>query len=478
MGSAPDDTAGASPPCAVSDGYFQVEEGIDRATLLRLYSQVMDGARKVFAPFGLPPRLLLYCPRVLLHPVHTALFESVLDAVSEQVYLKEGLTETAVAVAMHHFVDTEGDRQIREAVQAMQGALNLIWEPATVVPLPDEAEQLPRSKEEVLALVGRVKAAFETAPAEAPGPGGKKERAVKLWKALEGLDTQPWEVQEALSGVWSLDKEVQRQVEGVTGLALARDDLLHAIVQLLDEEEEGEEKPPPTAEGEEEGGAKAGPPLMSEALAHFVEFCDAVEEAEELMGRGRLEDALESYDDALQMEEDGLLVRVPGSALARVLHQRATCHVAAGDPEAALEDLDAAIDKDGACAAAFQLRGQVRLELGWSTEQVVSDYCRAYALEGLKLPSELQELEKALKDESRDEALQLLQDKRAKQRESPPQLPARWLMESYFGSFAAERQDGGLRKEAPCEGPEDTPADRHLRDALELRVAGRYEVSH
>lgn len=118
------------------------------------------------------------------------------------------------------------------------------------------------------------------------------------------------------------------------------------------------------------------------------------------------------------------------------------------------------------------------MELGAPTEEVVADYCRAYALEGLKLPSELQALERALKEECRVEALALLQAKQAAARGLPAarRLPARWLMDAYFTSFAGEREDGALRRQVPSEGPEDTPADRLLRDALEQRVAGRYEV--
>lgn len=64
MDTLPTDLGAALPP--KNDTYFGIDEGLDRRTLLEVYAEVVDGARTVLAPLGLPAPLKKHCPAPLL----------------------------------------------------------------------------------------------------------------------------------------------------------------------------------------------------------------------------------------------------------------------------------------------------------------------------------------------------------------------------------------------------------------------------
>jgi hypothetical protein len=71
MNTIPSDLGAALPPPPPETdddaaSYFRIDEGLDRETLLEVYAEVVDGARTVLAPFGLPAPLKRHCPPALL----------------------------------------------------------------------------------------------------------------------------------------------------------------------------------------------------------------------------------------------------------------------------------------------------------------------------------------------------------------------------------------------------------------------------
>lgn len=118
--------APAPPPSPSSSSFFHIDtEPLPKPLLLSLYSSVLAHTHYLFAPFGLPhtyTQTQIPSPFLLMEHFRPA-FDLLLDVCSEEAYKKAGVSEAAVAVAVHYYLEEEGDEEVREALGRMQVCL-------------------------------------------------------------------------------------------------------------------------------------------------------------------------------------------------------------------------------------------------------------------------------------------------------------------------------------------------------------------
>lgn len=322
-------------------------------------------------------------------------------------------------VAVHHYIEVEGDSDVRSTLQEMEHLMQKLIEPPVVIELDrlvDKNEYLGIIKEWTDALDGfsgpsGVGDSKDRTRALAMYTKMRKSWFKQLWTALSGVNAfnaLGWEALVALGDVYSKEDEV-RLVRDALMEKVVIGSGLYAEVKALEEDEEGE-----------------GIVHLGKCVDLFAGFIFSINHGDEEEGMTILDEAVTDCR--------GLVL---DKVLAGVFNSRAACRQRAGDADGALQDLDEAIALDPTLATAYKARGTLH-RLAEDEEKCVEDLCSVYLLEGLKAQHEVQELELVLKNTSKEEALKIFS-----KREIRKEMPPRWVLETYFRSFAAEDEERG-----------------------------------
>ncbi|CAM9696145.1 unnamed protein product [Chrysoparadoxa australica] len=174
------------------------------------------------------------------------------------------------------------------------------------------------------------------------------------------------------------------------------------------------------------------------------EWTAVVRSAEEFKAQGdvlkqskQLSEAVEAYTEAIR-EGFGYL---PDSRLAQHLGSRGLCHIDQGGAggQLALDDAEAALRLDEACAIGYEVRGRIRYSDG-QHQEAVDDLITAFVLDpGRKAEEYSQLIEDVTREACRAKAKDLFRQKEVPIDVQPESLlPGAWLCTSYFEAFVGD----------------------------------------
>ncbi|CAM9691227.1 unnamed protein product, partial [Discosporangium mesarthrocarpum] len=138
--------------------FFFVAPPLERKRFLDVRREVLERSLLVFSPLGLPRSLQVavgseesflqkYSPR----------FRSILDAVSEEVYARHGVSGSEMAVSMYKYIEEEKNQEVLAEVAEMVEGLRSVYAPPKFLELqsvlsPQDLACLAVAMEETKAL--------------------------------------------------------------------------------------------------------------------------------------------------------------------------------------------------------------------------------------------------------------------------------------------------------------------------------------
>lgn len=455
--------------------FFDMPRPVTRTEFLDVSRTIFRLVSFVLAPFGFPKALH---ERLTLSELKTrcgSLFQDVIEVCSDLVYAHKGLTEGAMAMSVHKWVEDKRDADCKDSVKTLNDLWDMLYEPPAIVEVPDVDQehvvQIATQLGERLHEQVHKRAAWafdedETPEQESAGrtgwscmypgvvyalgflPQAPKAKAHK--KKLSTLQVKTF-IQAAAEAIWDVvgERETFSQVEfqalcdalcsaeTLAAIEYSSEDGLYILNHFLTQL-----------------SASSADDDLADKL---VSVRAAVEDGNRKLRSGRGHVALASFAKAFD------ILPVFHKELDVVLVGRAKSFIEVGDLERARVDAQIALQLNPYSAGAYTCLGNVDEKL-LNSEDAMQHYVTAFILDGSRSPEYAESIDRVSRTVGRQIAKDIFN---AMVRVH--ELPSNWLVESYFDSF---EHDADQRVRLPLDIAKSVVAAREELDAERLLHRG------
>lgn len=468
--------------------YYVMPQAVDKEEFLRISGEISKLCSFVLAPLGFPHAIRELEPMEVFTSRCQAIYQTVVEVVSDIVYKKFGIDESIMALSTHLWIEEKSDRDAREALAMLNNTVRTMFQPPNVVQVPNIPDH------QVEEIVSTIASCIRDA---LPPKVSTKSLAIEsdddrmmyrsVFYSLGYLVPQQDCVLDSALYTKVKIQCICRGIEKAFSILpydFEHVDQLHAMIDCNTSE---------TMQN-----------LVEEAFLDYYLIADPVRDQASVMDAEQLVE-LEDLIRPDMMEGDRLLrYRMTDNAIAayhRVLHycplnhfsvvpaltKLAECYLEVQKLERALQYATMAlrilpthIEAHRVSAAIYEALGEAPTVqnrfLVRDGHEALQFYVNAFVLDG----SRSMELSDAIERVSRSVGKHLAHDI-FYARPSPTKLPVQWLVDSYFTSFSSDVEMKGSRSldktTLEATSSEDVSVENLARRAFHRKRCGQYTES-
>lgn len=421
--------------------YFDMPKPIGKQDFVTASRDIYRVVSFVLAPFGFPANLREHFTVSEIKSRCSSLYQDVIEVCSDLVYLHHGLTEGAMAMSVHHWVEKKRDQECSRQVRAINELFETLYDPPVFIEVPDVSEpRIAQITEELLtrlkeSIQKRVPWAMDAASDESsPDDDGQ----ASPWKEVVypsvvyalGFLPPPGKAKKKLSTL-QIKAFIQTTAEVVWGI-VQREGLSQVEFQALwDAVKNSDQRASlETVRDEAERSLYVVKLSLSQSLQreeHLVDNFAAVRRAAEDGDRafrsGRYDVALSYYTHALEQ------LPVFHAEVAPLVLGRIKCHIKAEDWNRARGEAQMLLSIDPFSVGAYAALGDIN-EKESKSEVAMQDFVTAFILDGSRSPEHASAIDRVARNVGRRVAKDIFNEMVLKH-----ELPTHWLVSSYFDSF-------------------------------------------
>jgi tetratricopeptide (TPR) repeat protein len=442
---------------AAGDRYFDMPSHMAKASFVEASRDIYRVVSFVLAPFGFPTRLQ---ERFSVSEIKTrcsALYQDVIEVCSDLVYHHRGLTEGAMAMSVHKWVEKKRDPECSQQVRAINDLLDVLYAPPVFIEVPDLSddrvveiaeEMLTRLTDVIKKRAPWALEADDEGESEllAPEKGDDTEddttaktRASNGWQgnvypsvvyALGFMPPPPPKKHQRLSTlqIKSFIQAAAEAVWDVIGKAPCSQIEYQALCDTV-----GDEAKRKRLDAIKQSAERALYVLkhsLMQSLEREADVVDTlvavrntVEDGNRALRSGRHGVALSYFTSALAM------LPVFHAEVAPALVGRVKCHIQLGHLETARSETHVLLAIDPFSVGAYTCLGEIDEKLS-QHEQAMQHFVTAFILDGSRSPDHATAIDRVARVVGRNVAKDIF-----KEMELHHELPTQWLVDSYFDSF-------------------------------------------